>query len=200
MTASATPATMKLDRHRTQFLIVDIQEKLAPAVIEHETMILKVNRLAVLAKAFGIPVTVSEHYPKGVGPTVSPIRETVGNSDWIFGKLAFSCMDDDSLRTRFEQLRDGGRDQILLAGMEAHVCITQTALDLAAAGYHTFVTGDAISSRAKSSRELAIARMRSAGCIIVDAEMAMFEWTRQAGTPEFKEMLALIKESAPAAK
>ncbi len=192
-------AAGKLDRDRTHFLIVDIQEKLAPAVLEHETLILKVDRLAGFAKRLSIPITVSEQYPKGLGPTVSPIRETVGNAGAFLDKVHFSCLDDDGLRAAFERERAGGRDQVLLAGMEAHVCVAQTALDLAAAGYHTFVAADAISSRAASSRSLAIARMRHAGCIIVDTEMALFEWTRQAGTPEFKDMQALIKDSGSAA-
>jgi nicotinamidase-related amidase len=94
-------------------------------------------------------------------------------------------------------LRKAGRDQILLAGMETHICVLQTALDLVAAGFETFVAADAISSRTASSRDLALSRMNGAGCILVDCEMAMFEWTGRAGTPEFKAMQAIIKEGGP---
>jgi len=189
-------ATGKLHRERTQILVVDIQEKLAPAVLDHDALIHRVNRLLILARSLGIPITVSEQYPRGLGPTVSPIRETVGNSGAFLDKIHFSCFEDEGLRARFETLRGEGRDQILLVGMEAHVCVAQTALDLAAAGFRTFISGDAVSSRIRSSRDAALARLRDAGCIIVDTEMAMFEWVRLAGTPEFKEMQALIKESA----
>jgi nicotinamidase-related amidase len=188
------PPAGKLQRAQTQLLIIDIQERLAPAVLNHEALILKVDRLTRLAKLLDIPITVSEQYPKGLGATVSPLRETVGNASVFLDKMHFSCMAEDRISGRLAELRGHGRGQILLTGMEAHVCVAQTALDLAAAGYSTFIAADAVSSRTRDSRDLALERMRGAGCIIIDTEMAMFEWTERAGTPEFKAMQALIKE------
>lgn len=191
---SAThPLTAKLHREHSHMLIVDIQERLAPAVLDHEALILAVNRLVRLAKLMDIPITVSEQYPKGLGATVSLLRETIGNSGVFLDKLHFSCAAEEKFARHFARLRDAGRDQILVVGMEAHVCVAQSALDLAAAGYRTFIAADGVSARTRQSRDLALDRMRGAGCIIIDTEMAMFEWTERAGTPEFKEMQALIK-------
>jgi nicotinamidase-related amidase len=189
--------TDKLSRARTQLLIIDVQEKVAPLVEAPEALIWTANRLVFLARKLGIPITISEHYPKGLGPTAAPIREAVGNEGAFFGKAHFSCLEDAELRARFEQLRGDGREQILIAGIETHVCVMQTALDLAAAGFDVFVAADAVSSRTRQSRDLALARMREAGCVIADSEMAMFEWTGRAGTPEFREVQALLKQPAP---
>lgn len=195
-TAAFQPVSAKLHRERSHMLIIDIQERLAPAVLDHEALIIRVDRLVRLAKLMEIPITVSEQYPKGLGATVSSLRETVGNAGVFLEKLHFSCAAEEKFARHFARLRDAGRHQILLAGMEAHVCVAQSALDLAAAGYQTFVAADAVSARTRKSRDLALDRMRQAGCIITDTEMAMFEWTERAGTPEFKEMQAMIKEAA----
>jgi isochorismate hydrolase len=184
---------MILRRARSQLLLVDIQEKLAPAVAGLEALVAKVRMLAAAAKRLDIPITISEQYPKGLGPTLAAVREAAGNAGETFAKVHFSCIEDAALAARFASLRAAGRDQLVIAGMEAHVCVAQTALGAVREGYETFVAADAVSSRSISSKELALERLRAAGCGVIDAEMALFEWLEQAGTPEFRDLQQLIK-------
>ena len=107
--------------------------------------------------------------------------------------MAFSCMGDDALRRRIEHLAAEGRDQVVVWGIEAHVCVLQTALEIVAAGLQCFVVADAIASRAPASKELALTRMQAAGVSIVTTEMAIFEWLAIAGTPDFKALMPLVK-------
>jgi nicotinamidase-related amidase len=180
-------------RDASQLLIIDMQEKLLPAVLDAARIEAMCVRLLRIARRLGAPSTVSEQYPKGIGPTVAPIRSEAGNEAVVMDKTHFSCFADAPLRDRLEGLRAQGRRQIVLAGIEAHVCVAQTALDLAANGFETFVAADAVSSRSKESRDLAFSRLRAAGVSIVDSEMVMFEWLERSGTPEFKELQQLIK-------
>ncbi len=184
---------MKIVRERSHLVIVDIQVKLADTVIDPDRLIDRVIFLVTVAKRLGVPVTITEQYPRGLGSTVTAIREAAGSEAVVLDKVQFSCLDNEQIAKRFDDLRGQMRDHVVVVGMEAHVCIMQTALDLASAHFHTFVVADAISSRAASSRDLAISRLRDEGCTMVDAEMVMFEWLRQAGTPEFKELQNLIK-------
>jgi nicotinamidase-related amidase len=146
-----------------------------------------------IANRLGVPVTVSQHYPKGLGPTIAPLRAELGPDAAIFDKMHFSCLRNPALHQRFDALRDHGRGQVVVAGIEAHVCVCQTVLDLLVEGYEVYLAADAISSRSPHSRELAINRVRQAGGYIVDSEMVMFEWLDKAGTPEFKDLIGLLK-------
>jgi nicotinamidase-related amidase len=150
-------------------------------------------RLVRAARALEVPITVSEQYPSGIGPTVAPLREAIGNSGSFIEKVEFSCLKNHALRDHLHELRRKGRPQVVLGGIEAHVCVTQTAIDLEDQGFEAFVAADATSSRAKSSRRLALARLAKSGVDVVDSEMVVFEWLGRAGTPEFKELLALVK-------
>lgn len=184
---------MLLSRDKSQLLIIDVQEKLLPAMSDPERVVERCVRLVRAARALEIPVTVSEQYPRGIGSTVTPLREALGNAASVVEKIEFSCLKNDSLREHLHELRRKGRPQVVLGGIEAHVCVTQTAIDLEDQGFEAFVAADATSSRAKSSRRLALDRMRRSGVDVVDSEMVVFEWLGKAGTPEFKELLAIVK-------
>jgi nicotinamidase-related amidase len=176
---------MLMRRDAAQLLVVDMQERLLPAMAEPARVEKRCAILLEAARAVGLPVSFSEQYPKGLGHTVAALAPARA-----FAKTAFSCLRDGALSAH---LKSNARSQIVLAGIEAHVCVLQTAMDLLAAGYDVFVVADAVSSRAPWSVDLALARMREAGAAIVNTEMALFELLGEAGTPEFKALSALIK-------
>ena len=184
---------MHLNRKMSQLLIIDIQDKVFAPIPNGAQIIDRTIKLIEAATLLEIPITVSEHYPKGIGATIAPIRRALGDDVPTFEKLHFSCLKDEALRLRFEENRDLGRGQIVIAGLETHVCVGQTALNLITEGYEVFLAADATGARSDLSRELAFARLRQAGAIIVDSEMVIFEWLEKAGTAEFKSMLPLLK-------
>ena len=184
---------MLIDRDKSQLLIVDVQEKLLPAMSNPERVVNVCMRLVKAAHRLGVPITCSEQYPKGLGPTAEPLRTALEDAGAVIEKDTFSCLRSDSLRERLHELRRQGRPQIVIGGIEAHVCVTQTAIDLEAQGFEAFVVADAIGSRSKVNRKLAMNRLLRAGADVVDSEMVLFEWLERAGTPEFKELQALIK-------
>jgi nicotinamidase-related amidase len=184
---------MLLNRDKSQLLIVDVQDKLLEAMSAKTRLVERGVRLVQAAKALVIPITVSEQYPKGLGHTVEAVRWSLPNSASVMEKIEFSCAKNEAIREHLHELRRQGRSQVVIAGIESHVCVAQTALDLEGQGFDTFVVADAVSSRSKTSKKLALARLLRAGVDIVDSEMVIFEWLGQAGTPEFKELQALVK-------
>lgn len=180
---------MIIRRDQSLLLIVDIQEKLAPAILNADQAIANAVKLIQAAKHLAVPMLASEQYPKGLGLTVPSLRNVL-STEMIVEKSHFSCFAEPGFS---EKLRAQGRHQIVICGMEAHVCVLQTALDIQSAGYSAVVVADAVSSRRIESYELAIARMRTAGVGIVSTEMVLFEWLGQAGTAEFKALLPLIR-------
>jgi nicotinamidase-related amidase len=183
---------MLIDATKSSLLIVDMQERLLPAMADGKGVLKQAAILLKAVKALDVPVAVSEQYPKGLGHTIEILNQDIGNAP-VFEKSSFSCWRDDGLRKHFTAHRDGGRPQVIIAGIEAHVCVTQTAIDLAQAGFGVFVVADAVSSRAEASVALALARMGQSGVEVVNTEMAVFELLGKAGTPEFKALSALIK-------
>ncbi len=185
---------MLLARDKSQLLIVDVQDKLLDAISGKDRVVERCVRLVRAARTLDVPITLSEQYPQGLGPTVEPIREAVANAGFVVDKVEFSCMRKRALRDRLHELRRQGRPQVVIGGIEAHVCVLQTAIDLEAQGFEAFVVADAIGSRSKVEPQ---ARHRpgcsKAGADIVDSEMVLFEWLERAGTPEFKELHALVK-------
>jgi nicotinamidase-related amidase len=177
---------MLLEAARSVLLVVDVQARLLPAMAEPEQVTGNSAKLVAAAKRLAIPVLVSEQYPKGLGPTVDSLA---GAGD-VFAKMSFSCAADPGIADAIER---GGRRQIVLCGIESHVCVLQTALGLKAKGYDVAVVWDAVSSRKLADKELAAARLRQAGVWLIGTEMAIFEWLGVAGTPAFKELSALIK-------
>jgi nicotinamidase-related amidase len=184
---------MLIDRQRSQLLLIDIQGKLAPHVADGDSVVMNCTRLARYARRLGVPATLTEHYPKGLGPTATPVVEALGNEVPRFEKIAFSSWQDEAIRGRIESLRADGRDQVVVAGMEAHVCVGQTSLDLLAAGLEVFLVADAVGSRGKEVRDIAIRRLERAGAHIVAHEMVAFEWLGRGDTNEFKDLIEVIK-------
>ncbi len=184
---------MLLARDKSQLLIVDVQDKLLKAISGKDRVVERCVRLVRAARALNIPITLSEQYPQGLGPTADPIRDAFANAGVVVDKVEFSCLRSEQLRERLQELRRQGRPQVVIGGIEAHVCVLQTAIDLESQGFEVFVVADAIGSRSKVSRRLAISRLLKAGADVVDSEMVLFEWLERAGTPAFKELQALIK-------
>jgi nicotinamidase-related amidase len=181
---------MLIERAKSQVLLVDMQERLVPAMSGAADVIAACGILLRGAGQFGVPVLASEQYPKGLGHTVSDLAALVPEQH-RFEKLEFSCYENSSLR---ETLSRAALPQIVLAGVEAHVCVLQTGLDLiAAGGFTVFVVADGIASRRPESRETALRRLERAGAIPVTVEMVLFEWLRSAEAPEFRTISRLIR-------
>lgn len=183
---------MLIDAAKSFFLLVDMQERLLPAMAGGSEIERHCSILLKAAKRLGVPVAVSEQYPRGLGHMVPGLRGEIGNAP-IFEKTAFSCWRDEAMKAHLIGQHEHGRPQAIIAGVEAHVCVLQTAIDLAQAGFAVFAVADAMSSRAMNSAALALERMRQAGVEIVNTEMAVFELLGQAGTAEFREVSALIR-------
>lgn len=180
---------MLLDRARSALLVVDVQARLAPAIADGEQVTGRVRVLIEAARALAVPVLVSEQYPKGLGHTVDALQPFLDGAT-VLPKTHFSCAREPALA---EAIRGLGRPQIVVCGMETHVCVLQTAIDLQGQGHAVHVAADAVGSRRPERRELGLARMRHAGCAIVDTEMVLFEWLGAAGTDEFRSLVALIR-------
>ncbi len=181
---------MLIQASNSSLLIVDVQERLLPAMAEPDRVTARCKILLQAAETLQIPVTVSEQYAKGLGHTVS---ELATNSASTFEKLSFSCWRDTAIKEHFIKLHDGGRPLIVVAGIEAHVCVLQSCVDLYNAGFGVFVVADAASSRKLDSATLAFDRLRQIGVQVVNTEMVLFEWLEKAGSVEFKKLSALIK-------
>lgn len=181
---------MLMDRRHATLLLIDLQERLVPAMHEPEPVIGNVQALLTAADRLGVSTTVTEQYPKGLGPTVSSIAERVAGRDAIFAKTTFSALEDPATMARLRQSR---RTQVVVAGIEAHVCVLQTAVGLTQAGYQVFVVADAVTSRRLDSVAIALERMRQEGVAVVTTEMVLFEWLERAGSDEFREISRLIR-------
>ena len=177
----------------TQLLIVDVQEKLLPAISGRVAVVQKIGLLSRMARELDVPITISEQYPKGLGPTVADVKEMAGNAAHIGEKVHFSCMADEGLREHFHAIRDEGRRHVVVSGIEAHVCVLQTAIDMREAGYDVSVAADAVSSRNERDASLAMERARDHGIDVVSAEMVAFEWLEKAGGDAFKVLSNILK-------
>jgi nicotinamidase-related amidase len=175
---------MLINQDESCVILVDIQEKLTPHVLNHEALVERCVWLRNLAITRGVPVLFSEQYPSGLGSTVQPLLAGLEVIDKI-EKTPFSCMQSSTFLERIQQLN---KSHYILAGIETHVCILQTALEMKEAGLTVFVVADAISSRSLIDHKYGIKRMKQAGIVFVTAEMVLFEWVRKAGTPDFKTL------------
>ncbi len=178
-----------LNRDECLLLIVDVQERLFPHIDGSEALGESIRRAAKGAAILGLPIVVTEQYTKGLGPTIDLLRKELDSYSPI-EKMSFSCMGEPAI---VKVLKDLGRRQVLLTGIETHVCVYQTACDLLENGYEVSVVTDCVSSRTASNRELAIHRMERLGASLTSLEMALFELMRVSGTSEFKEISRLIK-------
>jgi len=175
----------------TGLLVVDVQENLLGAIAGHERVVWNVRRLIDGARILGLPVAATEQYPKGLGPTVPELAERLGE---IPSKLTFSCGGCPKI---FDDFQDRGVHKLLVCGIEAHVCVQQTVLDLLAGAWEVYLAVDAVGSRFALDCQTALGRMDSAGATLTTTEAALFEWCQVAGTPEFKEISRLVREPGP---
>jgi nicotinamidase-related amidase len=181
-----------MGREDSALLVVDVQEKLISLIEDRKRIVWNIRRLLDAAGALGVPIAGTEQYPDRLSPTVPELKERIGHAP---DKLCFSaCVCGDI----FERWKNDNRYRVLICGIETHVCILQTALDLAAAGFQPYVAVDAVGARYSVDQETALRRMESAGVILTTTETAMFEWCRTAKAPEFKKISALAKEKPSA--
>ncbi|MEK6257678.1 MAG: isochorismatase family protein [Planctomycetota bacterium] len=182
-----------LHRASSRLLIVDVQEKLVAALAasSRERLVANCRFLVEGAGLFGVPVTATEQYPQGLGPTVAALAELISERP---SKKRFSAVECTGWPTAANAIDD--RFQIVVAGMESHVCVLQTVLDLLAAGYQTTVVADAIAARGDLDHPFALERMANSGATITTAEAVLFEWCESAAAPEFKQLSALVKARA----
>lgn len=181
---------MLIDKNKCCLLVVDIQERLAPAMHDGgQEAVRNAGILMQAARIMGVPTLVSEQYPRGLGRTVPQLAELMP-ADGPVEKLEFACPGNAGFAFRLNAL---AKKQVVIAGMEAHICVLQTALKLRDQGLEVFVAADAVASRKRSSMEHAFARIEDAGGAIITTEMAVFEWLEKAGSDEFKILSKLIQ-------
>ena len=180
---------MLIRRADAFLLVIDIQEKLAPAIADSEAVTTNAVRLLEASRLLGLPSFVSEHYRQGLGGTVEAVRAAAKHARF-FDKIHFSCAAEPGV---LDLLQTSGRRQALLCGSETHVCVLQTALGLLAAGFEVFLVADAAGSRTLDNKQAAIERLRAAGVHVVTTEMALFECLERGGSDEFRAVLPLIK-------
>lgn len=174
----------------TLLLIIDVQGRLAASVTDATNVEAAIGRLVRGCSVLEVPVMVTEQYPKGLGHTVESLRELLPGAEPI-EKLSFSCCGNE---TFMERLRSFNRNEILIVGMEAHVCVYQTAVELLDFGYNVHLVTDGVTSRSEANRQLGISCIERAGAFLTSTEMALFELLRTAGTDRFKAVSAIVKE------
>ncbi len=180
-----------LSRTASRLVVVDVQDKLLAHIPVAETLVENCRRLIRAAAILDIPVSATEQYPEGLGPTTAVLADLLGE---IPEKLRFSCVEsldwsDSSLETR---PADNPPDQVVLCGIESHVCVMQTAMDLLSRGFRVYIPADAVASRHGSDREIALQRLSAAGAVVLTTESVLFEWCEVAGTDEFRQISRLV--------
>jgi nicotinamidase-related amidase len=178
-----------VDVDRSFLFVIDIQDRLLPSIHEHEAVVDRSVLMIDAAKILGLPVVWTEQYVKGLGPTNERVRkplEEIGATP--VEKLTFSCCPVVG-----EQLAGLGRKQVIVVGIEAHVCVQQTVLELLRTDYEAYVLADAVGSRRPLDYDVALLRMQQAGAVITTVESMIFELLKQAGTDAFKSILKIVK-------
>ena len=176
----------RLDRERAALLVVDVQEAFRPALPDFESVAKSVGKLVQGAEAMGLPIVVTQQYPQGLGETVPEVAEHLPADIAPLDKLRFSAAEADGFDL-------GQRDQTLVCGIETHVCVNQTVLDLLERGVGVHVATDAVGSRTEANREIGLERMERAGATLTSVEMALFELLGGSDAEAFKEVQALVK-------
>ncbi|HLC43057.1 MAG TPA: hydrolase [Methylomirabilota bacterium] len=180
-----------LSREQSLLLVVDVQEKLFPAMDSElrDSVAKNLKVLGASARRLNLPLLLSEQYPKGLGHTLPELQEALGRVSPV-EKVAFSCCDAPSFT---EQLKAARRSQVVLAGIEAHVCVLMTGLDLLNLGYQVHVVADATCSRSRQNWQLGLQQLRQAGVVVTSTESVIFQLLRRADTDEFRAIQAMIK-------
>ena len=180
---------MRILKDETYAAIIDIQEKLYPHINNKEQLLANTGTLIKGLKILNIPIIVTQQYTKGLGPTIQPLNDVLGQYLAI-EKIAFSCCDESSFMNN--QIISG-KKWVIIAGIESHICVLQTVIDLIANGYIPVIIEDCVSSREEDNKRIAVKRMRSEGAIVTSCESILFELCRYAGTDFFKSISKLVK-------
>lgn len=175
---------MLINREESCIVLIDVQEKLTPLVQDSKSLVARAHWFLSLARDLHIPTIVCEQYPQGLGSTVQALQ---GFGE-AYSKVHFSCFEESAVRS---YIAAQYKKQVLLIGIETHVCVLQSALGFLRDGYEVFVAVDAVSARSPIDHEYGLKRMASAGVALVTGEMVFFEWVKQAGTPEFKSLSSI---------
>ena len=175
---------MLLQADQSLVLLIDMQQKLAPAINEGKAVEQAAAWVLQVALQLDVPVWATEQYPHGLGPTLSSLSELIPPEN-ILQKIHFSALKEPHIAS---SLACTERKQIVLMGTEAHVCVLQTAIELLGLGYQVFLVAEAVGSRTEANKLLALSRMQQAGAIIVSQEMLAFEWLKKAGTDTFRQI------------
>jgi nicotinamidase-related amidase len=177
---------VKLDRERAALVVVDVQEAFRKAIPNFDRVAEASATLVEGAEALGVPIVVTEQYPKGLGHTVAEVAEHLPDSLQPIEKVRFSAAEAEGFDL-------GGRDQALICGIETHVCVNQTVLDLVGQGIEVHLAGDAVGSRTDSDREIGLHKAERAGAVLTSVETALFELLGGSDAPEFKQVQELVK-------
>jgi nicotinamidase-related amidase len=177
---------MLLTAESAALLLIDMQERLMPAIDDGELVVARAVRLAEASRLLNVPIRATEQYPAGLGPTVQPLA---AYPQAVLAKTAFSAVEDPG----FPSLLPAGTSEIVVAGCEAHVCVLQTVFGLRRSGRRVLLVADAVGSRDPADRAAALDRARVHGVEIVTSEMVLFEWLRDAQHPKFREVQNLLK-------
>lgn len=180
-----------ISRSDSALLVVDLQEKVLAKVGEKNKIVWNADRLVRAAQLLNVNCAVSEQYPERLGQTVAPLGEKLGSAT---AKRMFSCRE---CRSMFQHWRDNKLRQIVVIGIETHVCILQTALDLLAEGFSVYVPVDAVGARGMIDHETALRRMEISGAALTTTESVLFEWCETSLAPEFKQISQLVQEQPP---
>ena len=191
MSTNQNLSTKLLDRKSTALLVIDLQSKLMPVIFESQRVIRNCQVLLRLAEILGLPTIMTTQYQKGLGSVVPEITSVVPKLKPL-DKTSFGCFGDEAFLRHLKQ-RAPQAHTLLVAGVESHVCVTQTVLGALKDGYLVHVATDAISSRTAENWQIGLKRMERAGAIVSSTEMMVYELLGSSGTPEFKAMLPLLK-------
>lgn len=176
---------MLISKTNSCLLIIDVQERLAPVMSDPRRVIDGCSRLLRGAGILNVPVIITEQYPKGLGPSLFDIRDAAPESAVYFEKTSLSAVQEEGF---MEKLKAFGKKQVVIAGIEEHICVLQTAVELKEAGFDVFVVTDASGCRIPENEKIALERLKQEGIFLAGIENVLFEWLRKAGSPEFKDV------------
>ncbi len=190
----AEPASPLLGAATSLLCVIDIQARLLPAMAEPDRVTRNAARLLAAADRLGVRSLVTEQYPAGIGHTVAALMDVLPATATVMEKTWFSALREPGIAARVDEARAQGARQVVVCGIEAHVCVLQFCLDCKASGVDVFLVADAVSARRPDSVDIALRRAERAGIVPVTTEMVLFEWLERAGTPQFRDMLPMIRD------
>lgn len=180
---------MRIKKENTAALVIDIQERLLPVMDQNDVILENSVKLLNGMAALEVPVMVTQQYTKGLGDTVEAVKEVIPEFSF-YEKTSFSCYDEPEFALALE---NSGKHNVIIIGIESHVCVQQTVIDLLAQGFQPIVVADCVSSRNASDKAVAIERMRQEGAIVTTYESILFELTRSAKAPAFRTISKIVK-------